>query len=199
MNIIYFLSYLVLWPAFRIFKPTKCINKSNFPTGGALLCANHTRMSDPLFIAYALGLKHPIHVMAKEEVMHWPIIGWILKKGGIFGVKRGQADIGAIKTAMKYLKGGELLLMFPEGTRHQDGDFGDAKTGAAMLALRTGVPIIPIYLPAEKKFFRGNPVVFGEAYYPQTPDGRKPTQEDYRAVADDLMARIEALKPLAGR
>ena len=102
-------------------------------------------------------------------------------------------------SVIDYLKDGDRLLIFPEGTRHQDGDFGDAKTGAAMLALRTGVPIIPIYLPAEKKFFRSNPVVFGEAYYPQTPDGRKPTQEDYRAVADDLMARIEALKPLAGR
>lgn len=100
---------------------------------------------------------------------------------------------------MKYLKDGELLLMFPEGTRHQDGEFGDAKTGAAMLALRTGVPIIPIYLPAEKKWFRWNPVVFGEAYYPKAPEGRKPTPEDYHAVADDLMERIEALKPQAGR
>ena len=91
MNIIYFLAYLVLWPVFRIFKPTKCINKQNFPQGGALLCANHTRMSDPLFVAYALGLKHQIHVMAKEEVMHWPIIGWILKHGGIFGARRTSA------------------------------------------------------------------------------------------------------------
>ena len=117
----------------------------------------------------------------------------------IADIKRGKADVAAIKTAMKYLKDGELLLMFPEGTRHQDGEFGDAKTGAAMLALRTGVPIIPIYLPAEKKWFRWNPVVFGEAYYPKAPEGRKPTPEDYHAVADDLMERIEALKPQAGR
>lgn len=73
------------------------------------------------------------------------------------------------------------------------------RPGAAMLALRTGVPIVPIYLPAEKKWFRWNPVVFGEAYYPKAPEGRKPTPEDYHAVADDLMERIEALKPQAGR
>lgn len=198
MNIIYFLAYLVLWPVFRIFKPTKCINKKNFPEGGALLCANHTRMSDPLFVAYALGLKHQIHVMAKEEVMHWPIIGWILKHGGIFGVKRGQADIGAIKTAMKYLKNGELLLMFPEGTRHQDGDFGDAKTGAAMLAVRTGVPIVPIYIPAEKLWFRWNQVVIGQPYHPIAA-GKRATPEEYRAIADEVMTRIEALQPQAGR
>ena len=198
MNIVYVLAYIVLWPVFRIFLPTKCINKKNRPEGGALLCANHTRTNDPLFVAYALGLRRQIHVMAKEEVMHWPVIGWILKHGGIFGVKRGKADIAAIKTAMKYLKDGELLLMFPEGTRHQDGDFGDAKTGAAMLAVRTGVPIVPIYIPAEKRWFRWNQVVFGEAYYPQT-SGRRATPEEYRAIADDLMERIEALKPQAGR
>ena len=198
MNIIYILAYIVLWPAFRIFKPTRCINKKNFPEGGALLCANHTRMSDPLFVAYALGLKHQIHVMAKEEVMHWPIIGWILRHGGIFGVKRGQADVAAVRTAMKYLKDGEKLLMFPEGTRHLDGEFGDAKTGAAMLAVRTGVPIVPVYLPAEKRWFRFTPVAFGEPYHPKVA-GRKGTTEEYRAIAEDLMERIEALKPLVGR
>lgn len=130
--------------------------------------------------------------------MHWPIIGWILKHGGIFGVKRGQADIGAIKTAMKYLKNGELLLMFPEGTRHQDGDFGDAKTGAAMLATRTGVPIVPIYMPAEKRWFRWNQVVIGEPYYPETTS-KRPTPDEYKAIAEDLMRRIEALQPQAGR
>lgn len=128
-NVIYCIAYMVLWVVFRIVMPTRCINKQNRPEGGALLCANHTRTNDPLFIAYALGWHYQIHVMAKEEIMHWPFIGWVLKHGGIFGVKRGKADVAAIKTAMKYLKDGELLLMFPEGTRHQDGEFGDAKTG----------------------------------------------------------------------
>ena len=192
MNIIYILAYIILWPVFRIIKPTRCINHRNIPKGGALYCANHTRMSDPLFVAYAMGWPHQIHVMAKEEVMHWPIIGWILRHGGIFGVKRGQADVAAVRTAMKYLKDGEKLLMFPEGTRHLDGEFGDAKTGAAMLAVRTGVPIVPVYLPAEKRWFRFTPVAFGEPYHPKVA-GRKGTTEEYRAIAEDLMERIHAL------
>ena len=110
-NVIYCIAYMVLWVVFRIVMPTRCINKQNRPEGGALLCANHTRTNDPLFIAYALGWHYQIHVMAKEEIMHWPLIGWVLKHGGIFGVKRGKADVAAIKTAMKYLKDGELLLM----------------------------------------------------------------------------------------
>ena len=196
MNVIYVLAYWVLWPVFRIFKPTKTIGRQNIQKGG-LYCANHTRMSDPLVVAYAMGWPHQIHVMAKEEIMHWPILGWILKHGGIFGVKRGESDVGAIKTAMKYLKSEEKLLIFPEGTRHQDGEFGAAKTGAAMLAVRTGVPIIPVYLPPEKKWFRRTPVVFGEPYYPKVA-GRKGTADEYRAIADDLMERIEALAPQAG-
>ena len=66
-----------------------------------------------------------------------------------------------------------------------------------MLAVRTGVPIIPVYLPPEKKWFRRTPVVFGEPYYPKVA-GRKGTADEYRAIADDLMERIEALAPQAG-
>lgn len=198
MNLVYVLAYIVLWPVFRIFLPTKAVNKHNLPDRGALYCANHTRLNDPLFVAYALGLSRQIHVMAKDEIMHWPVLGWILKKGGIFGVKRGKADVAAVRTALTYLKNGENLLLFPEGTRHQDGDMGDAKTGAAMLAVRTGVPIVPIYIPAEKQWFRFTPVVFGEPYYPKVA-GRKGTSEEYRAIAEDLMGRIEALKPQAER
>ena len=67
-NVIYCIAYMVLWVVFRIVMPTRCINKQNRPEGGALLCANHTRTNDPLFIAYALGWHYQIHVMAKEEI-----------------------------------------------------------------------------------------------------------------------------------
>ena len=103
MNLVYVLAYMVLWPVFRILLPTKAVNKHNLPDRGALYCANHTRLNDPLFVAFALGLSRQVHVMAKDEVMHWPVLGWILKKGGIFGVKRGKSDVTAIRTALTYL------------------------------------------------------------------------------------------------
>ena len=77
-NVIYCIAYMVLWVVFRIVMPTRCINKQNRPEGGALLCANHTRTNDPLFIAYALGWHYQIHVMAKEEIMHWPLIAVLI-------------------------------------------------------------------------------------------------------------------------
>ena len=192
MNVIYVLAYWVLWPVFRIFKPTKTIGRQNIQKGG-LYCANHTRMSDPLFVAYAMGWPHQIHVMAKEEIMHWPILGWILKHGGIFGVKRGESDVGAIKTAMKYLKSEEKLLIFPEGTRHQDGEFGAAKTGAAMLAIRTGVPILPVYITPERKLFQRTKVYIGEPYMPFT-EKRRANAEDYERVTEDIMEHIRAIR-----
>ena len=104
-----------------------------------------------------------------------------------------EINVDNCGTAMRFLKEGDKLLMFPEGTRVKEGEVSDAQTGAAMLALRTGVPIVPIWMPAKKKWFRRTPVVFGEAYYPEMPEGAKPTNEDYRRVADDLLARIMAL------
>ena len=124
--------------------------------------------------------------------MHWPVIGWLLKKAGVFGVNRGAADVGAVKTSLRYLKEGRKLLMFPEGTRVGEGEDVEAKTGAALFSTRTGAPIIPVFIQRKKRWFQPNLVVIGQAYHPQIA-GRKGTSAEYRAIADDLMARIHAL------
>lgn len=192
----YSILYTVIWPFFNLVHPGKAIGREHIPEGAALVCGNHTRMSDPIFMVFAFGRKHQLRPMAKAEAMRIPVIGWLLKKAGVFGVERGKSDVGAIKHAIKLLKSGEKVVIFPEGTRHRDGEGGDAKTGAAMLAVRTGVPLVPVYIPAEKKWFGRTPVVIGEPYYPRVA-GKKGTQEEYRAIADDLMARIQALSELA--
>lgn len=192
----YTILYSVIYPFFNLVHPGKHIGREHIPEGAAIICGNHTRMSDPFFMIYAFHLENQLRPMAKAEVMRLPVIGWLLKKAGVFGVDRGKADVGAIKHAMKLLKDGEKVLIFPEGTRHRDGDAGDGKTGAAMLAVRTGVPLVPVYIPAEKKWFGRTTVVIGEPYYPQVA-GRKGTPEEYRAIADDLMSRIQDLGKLA--
>ena len=188
--------YPIAWIFFNLFHPGRAVGRENVPEGACLLCGNHTRYSDPLFILFALGRKDHPYIMAKGELLRYPVFGWILKKAGVFGVDRGKSDVKAIKEALRVLKDGHKLLLFPEGTRFRDGETQGAKTGAAMLALRTGVPIVPIWMPAKKKWFRRTPVVFGEAYYPDLPEGAKPTPEDYRRVADDLLERIMALGEL---
>lgn len=185
--------YAIAWFFFNLIHPNKPVGRDQVPEGGCLLCGNHTRYSDPLFIMLALGRKDHPYVMAKAELLRYPVLGWILKKVGVFGVDRGKADVKAVKEALRILKDGNKLLLFPEGTRFRDGESQGAKTGVAMLALRTGVPIVPIWMPAKKKWFRRTPVVFGEPYYPEMPEGAKPTPADYHRVADDLLARVMAL------
>lgn len=194
MNMVHKILYAIAWPFFTLVHPSKAIGRERIPEGGALLCANHSRNSDPIFVMFAMTRKIPLRIMAKEEIKKWPLVGFLLDKMGLIWVKRGQSDIGAVKSALKALKHEEKLLIFPEGTRHET--VGDGKTGAAMIAIRAKVPMVPVFLPAKKKWFRRTPVVFGEAYMPFTED-RRPNIEDYRRVTEDLMQRISKLEEQA--
>lgn len=184
--------YTIIWPFFNLFHPVRAVGSENIPEGAAIICPNHTRASDPFFVVFAFKRKHIMRAMAKTEVMRLPVVGWILSKAGVFGVDRGAADITAVKTALRFLKEGNKLLMFPEGTRVGEGENVEAKTGAAMFSVRTGTPILPVYIPAKKNWFRPTTVVIGQPFTPQV-SGRKGTSEEYRAIADDLMERIRAL------
>ncbi|MCI2106280.1 MAG: 1-acyl-sn-glycerol-3-phosphate acyltransferase [Intestinimonas sp.] len=194
MRTAYAILYTIIWPFFSIFHPVKAIGREHIPEEGVLICANHTALSDPLLLVFAFHRKFQIRVMAKAELLQVPVIGWLLKKVGVFGVERGKSDVGAIKQAIRFLKGGENLLLFPEGTRVREsrGEISSPKTGAAMLAIRTGVSILPVYIPEHKRWFRRTPVVIGEPYRPDVAS-RKGSQEEYMAITKDLMDRIRAL------
>lgn len=195
MNKMYAFIYPLIWLFMRIFHPWRVIGAENLPEGAAVLCGNHTTAGDPLYVVCALGRKRQVHVMAKEEIMRWPVVGWILKKAGIFGVKRGTADVAAVKEALRVLKNDERLLIFPEGTRVREGQTSEAHTGAAMFATRTGAPLVPVYIAPKKRLFRRTTVIFGQPYHPEF-EGRKPSSNELQAIADDLMARIRALGEL---
>ena len=188
----YRLVYTIVWPFFNLVHPVKVIGRENIPEGGAVICPNHTSASDPFFVVFACGRKHIMRAMAKKEVMKIPVAGWLLGKTGVFGVDRGAADISAVKTALRVLKEGYKLLMFPEGTRVGEGENVEAKTGAAMFAVRTGVPILPVYIPAKKPWFRPTTVVIGTPFVPVV-ESSKGTSEEFHAIAADLMERIRAL------
>lgn len=192
MDRYYHFLYAVIWPFFNLFHPVKAVGRENIPEGGAIICPNHTSASDPFFVVFAFQRRHVMRAMAKKEVMGVPFVGWILGKAGVFGVDRGAADISAVKTALRFLKEGRKLLMFPEGTRVGEGESVEAKTGAAMFAVRTGVPILPVYIPAKKRWFRPTTVVIGKPFVPQV-ESRKGTSEEFHAIAADLMERVRAL------
>ena len=191
-NKVYAVLYPIVWIFMKIFHPWKAVGVENIPEGAALMCGNHTSLGDPLYVVCCMGSRRQTHVMAKAEIMKWPVIGFLLKKAGIFGVNRGKSDMAAIKEAMRVLRDGEKLLMFPEGTRVRGNEDVEAKVGAALFATRTGVPLLPVYIQRKKRRFRRNTVVIGEPYYPEY-EGRKPSEAELQAMARELMGKVKAL------
>lgn len=196
-NKVYSVLYPIIWIFMKILHPWNAVGADNIPEGAALICGNHSTLGDPLYVVCCMGSKRQTHVMAKAEIMRWPVVGFLLKKAGIIGINRGKSDMGAVKECLRVLKNGEKLLMFPEGTRVKNGESSEAHTGAAMFATRTGTPLVPVYISPKKRRFRKTTVVFGQPYYPEF-EGRKPSADDYQRIADDLLVRINALGEQAG-
>ena len=184
----HFLSF-ILYPFFYI----KNIGRENIPEGPALFCANHSSNFDPIFMAIAVGIKHHPHYMAKIELFRIPVLSSVLKAIGTFPVDRSRNDINAIKTALKYLKTGEKVGIFPEGTRFRSDQEGEAKRGAVKMADQMSVPVIPVYIPRNKKPFHRYTIIIGKPYL-VNPERRKLSNTDYDTIADELMVKITALK-----
>ncbi|MFL5778527.1 MAG: lysophospholipid acyltransferase family protein [Chloroflexota bacterium] len=114
--------------------------------GPVILASNHASNFDPIVIGSWLTprLRRRIHWLGKRELFDWPIVGWAAREGGVHPVDRGTADLDAFRMAQRILAEGQVLMVFPEGTRSPDGVLGVGRDGVAVLALRTGAPIVPI-------------------------------------------------------
>ena len=191
-NLFYRRLHRLLAPVIRFLFPLDVRGKEHLTDEAVVLCPNHTNGWDPILLACALRYDTPLRFMAKKQLMEVPFIGWLAAKMGAFGVDRGNSDIGAIKTAIRSLREGWKLMIFPEGTRVKEGEEVDAKGGAAMIAIRAGVPMQPVYIAAEKRMFRKTKIVFGPEYTP-VYSGRKGTAEEYQTNVDEIMRQIKEL------
>jgi 1-acyl-sn-glycerol-3-phosphate acyltransferase len=114
--------------------------------GPVILASNHISNADPVIIGAWLTprLGRRIHWLGKKEMFEWPVVGWMARNGGVVPVDRGAADIDAFRLAQRVLAAGQVLMVFPEGTRSPTGELQTPKDGLAMLALRTNATIVPI-------------------------------------------------------
>jgi 1-acyl-sn-glycerol-3-phosphate acyltransferase len=114
--------------------------------GPVILAANHASNLDAIEIGAWLipRLGRRIHWLGKKELFAWPIVGWTATHGGVHPVDRGGADVEAFRLAQRILDEGQILFVFPEGTRSPDGALQEARDGLAALAIRSGAPIVPI-------------------------------------------------------
>jgi 1-acyl-sn-glycerol-3-phosphate acyltransferase len=129
--------------------------------GPVILAANHISNADPVLIGAWLTprLGRRIHWLGKKEMFDWPVVGWVARNGGIVPVDRDGADVEAFRTASRVLEAGEVLMVFPEGTRSPTAELQPPKDGLAMLALRTGATIVPIGISNTDRLWpKGRPI-----------------------------------------
>ena len=177
--------------------------RENVPrSGGAILVSNHLNNADPCIIPGALDRR--IITMAKKEMFKWPVISLLFRFIGAFPVDRQGADIGALREAQSVIHDGILLLMFPEGTRSKDRQLHEGFSGTALIAYRTGAPIIPIaitgteHIPWPFVFLRPfiGPrvtITFGKPFYP--PKAERITSQQAKLATDDIMRHVAELLP----
>ncbi len=177
-------------------------------SGPLILAANHaSNLDGPLVGSWLIpAMGRRIHWMGKKEMFDWPVVGWLATQGGIHPLDRSKTDVGAFRLAMRILDEDGALFVFPEGTRSPTGALQEARDGIAVLALRSGAPIVPIGIagshgvwpkgqrlphPGGRVTVRiGEPFMLGDLVPPET-DRRAAKQ----VASTILMQRIAGLLP----
>ena len=143
-NFIYkFVSIIIVFPIFRFIFRGNLEGVENIPkTNSFIIVANHGSLLDPPFLGHALGLK--VSFMAKSELFLIPILSRIILACGAYPVKRGITDRNSIKTAIEKLDDQNVVGIFIDGTRQNDGRVNNPKKGAALIAAKTQKILLPI-------------------------------------------------------
>ncbi len=203
---LYYFGRFLFWLVFKFVFRLKVSGGDNIPSAGpALVCANHQSFIDPPVVGAAM--RRPIHFMARHDLFTVPVLGWLIARTNAFPVKRtGAGDTAAFKNVFRLLEKGELLLLFPEGTRSRDGNLQKPSAGAGLIAYQARVPVIPCYvsgsrdiLPRGSKFIKLHPlkVYFGPPVDLDACYGREKNKELYQEISARIMAGIAELKEKA--
>jgi len=160
--------------------------------GGVLLVANHQSFLDPVIVS--VGLQRQVCFFAREDLFRGRFFPWFIQSLGAFPVKRGSADTGAIKAAIERLRAGEVVLLFPEGTRTPDGSVGAFHSGMCMIAVRGKAVMLPAAIdgafeawPRGRKLFTFSPVRVG---YGDPIDLAGKKRKDYDSISEEVRGII---------
>lgn len=194
---VYFIVRNLVKAFLLIFNRWDVRGEENIPKSGpVVLVANHVSYWDPPVVGCAVRRK--VHFMAKEELFRVPFLKLLLPHLECFPVKRGKADMGALRTALKYLGNGEVLGIFPEGTRSKTREIQAFEQGAALIAIKGGATVIPIALLGTPEAFpaslRGHiRVRIGEPLLYKELEGTKITNEHLERVNNEIADKIKTL------
>lgn len=198
MSPLYLVAGSLSWPVVRGLYRLRARGLEHIPEGGFVLAANHTSNFDPWPLGIPFLPRRQLRFMAKAELFN-PVLAPILRAGGAFKVRRGEGDVEAMRTAAELARQGEIVVMFPEGTRQKKGlrKKFEARphTGAARIALTAGVPLVPAAIAGTDRLSRLGPlrVAYGEPV--DLSDLQEMETKRAATIATErLMGRIEELK-----
>jgi 1-acyl-sn-glycerol-3-phosphate acyltransferase len=190
--------------AMRLLFRVRAYGQHEIPrTGAVLLVANHSSLVDPPAIG---GLTpRPVTFLAKAELFSIPFLGWLITRLNARPLRRAGADPSALRLALRVLQEQGVLLVFPEGTRGDEGVLRPAKAGAGMLALLSGAAVVPVYIAGSGRAWpRGRwlprpcriTVCFGAPLRFERHDGHS-RKENYEAASAEMMSAIARLRDTA--
>ena len=167
----------------------KVVGEDNLPKDSScMVCANHKSNWDPVILI--ISLKRKVHFLAKSELFKFKPLGAILKCAGVIPLKRGYADVGAIKTAMEILKCEKVLGMFPTGTRTKNVSDAKPKSGAALIASRMGTKVVPLYIDATYRIFSKITIHIDKPIDLLEYKGVKLSAEELDNISDSIYSKI---------
>ncbi len=186
----------------KIYFRVSSVNRNFIPDKGPILiAASHRSFLDPPMVG--ITCKRPVHYMARHDLFEVPVIGKAISNLNAFPVKRGAVDRGALEKTWKLLEEGEVVLIFPEGTRSKDGELQKPFAGVGMLIHKAKIPVVPCYLegtyehfsskmkypkPGKVRVIYGEPLDFSD-YYSQPG-----TRDVYEKITEKIMEKIAQLK-----
>ena len=184
----------IFYPIHALLYPFKLHGYKKVGPGPYIYVGNHYCLWDVFFPAHTT--KDGIHYLAKDSILHAPVIGGWAKGVGVIGAMRDGTDVHTVMDAMRVLKNGEKISMFPEGTRNKTGsdEFLPFHGGSALLAIKTKTPVIPFVICTPPKFLKRTHVVFGEPMELSEYYDKKLTPADYEAAEEKLKARLYELR-----
>ena len=174
------------------------------PTGPLLIVANHLSWYDPMLLGVVLPRR--VYFFTKSEIFRWPLAGKVVEWTGQISVRRGESDRVALEKALACLRDGKALMIFPEGTVERQEKMIPAQAGAAMLAMRTGVTVLPIAHVGTRRILRTFrsmwfprvTIQIGEPFTPDMP-ANLPRKAALQHITEEIMFHIAEILPVEHR